>query len=193
MPVSDIVEFIRERLAEDEQWALAASAPYPYAVEGTTTPLTGVHWTWVVGEDWTPVTVDPVTDEFVGGSASHPVNLASVEQWPVPPWTLEDGTEIPHSDMPATVANEMVEVLAGPGGHIARHDPARVLREVEAKRRVLARHHEESHVSGPICRGCGFTGDLDEPRNFIHECEELQDLAAAWSDHPSYRSEWSPQ
>jgi predicted Zn-ribbon and HTH transcriptional regulator len=84
------------------------------------------------------------------------------------------------------------EVFIPNAEHMARHDPARVLREVEAKRRVLARHHEESHVYGQICRGCGFEGDNEDPRNFIDECEELRDLASVWSDHPDYRTEWSP-
>lgn len=67
--------------------------------------------------------------------------------------------------------------------HIARHDPARVLREVEAKRRAMGRHHD---FQGR-CAGCG--NDLIHP---ITDCPELRDLAAAYADHPDYRAEWRP-
>jgi Family of unknown function (DUF6221) len=74
--------------------------------------------------------------------------------------------------------------------HIARHDPARVLREVEAKRRVLARHHRDERGA---CVGCGWTGDLDEARTEAGEdCPELLDIAAPFASHSDYRSEWAP-
>jgi len=52
--------------------------------------------------------------------------------------------------------------------HIARHDPARVLREVEAKRAILALQ------------------DAD------HDSWFLPLLALPYDDHPDYRSEWAP-
>lgn len=67
--------------------------------------------------------------------------------------------------------------------HIARHDPARALREVEAKRRMLGRHHDFQRW----CGGCG--NDLTYR---IDDCPELRDLAAVYADHPSYREEWRP-
>jgi hypothetical protein len=78
----------------------------------------------------------------------------------------------------------------GVGEHIARHDPARVLREVEARRRTLARHHRDPRGA---CVGCGFSGDLDEARTGAPEdCPELLDMASVWSDHPDCHSEWAP-
>lgn len=50
--------------------------------------------------------------------------------------------------------------------HIARHDPARVLREVEAKRQIL---DLPSHTCVTVARR----------------------LALVWSDHPDYRPEWA--
>lgn len=78
------------------------------------------------------------------------------------------------------------------GIHAARHDPARALREVEAKRRLLAslegaealREHAEEFVYH------------DEMERADAVKSELMDLirgfAAAYSDHPDYREEWRP-
>ncbi|MFD8010836.1 DUF6221 family protein [Streptomyces sp. NPDC058955] len=47
--------------------------------------------------------------------------------------------------------------------HVALHDPARVLREIEAKRRILNRHRHDPW-----------------PHHDLH------DLAAPYTDHPDY-------
>jgi hypothetical protein len=57
--------------------------------------------------------------------------------------------------------------------HIARHDPARVLREVEAKRAIVAAVAE----SPGEATGLGVA--------MLH-------LAAVYADHPDYRQEWRP-
>ena len=73
--------------------------------------------------------------------------------------------------------------------HIANYDPARALREVQSKRRALARHHRDRYG---VCVGCGWSGNLDEARiDATEECPELLDMASVWSDHPAYRPEWS--
>ncbi|EGD23955.1 DUF6221 family protein [Prescottella equi] len=63
--------------------------------------------------------------------------------------------------------------------HIARHDPARALREVEAKRRILDRA-EQLH---------------DDPFDTVlfTEYDEtiLPLMAAAYSDHPDYQPHWT--
>jgi hypothetical protein len=83
--------------------------------------------------------------------------------------------------------------------HIARHDPARVLAEVDAKRRVLARHRPyrlhpatESLSEVVMCVGCGYEGPNDDPRNLIDECPELREMALPYAGHPVYREEWLP-
>jgi len=78
------------------------------------------------------------------------------------------------------------------GQHIARHDPARVLREVAAKRRVMERHSADptyTPVDRWYCLGCG--NDDMGPLSEIEDCPELRDLAAPYSDHPDYRQEWA--
>lgn len=188
--MTDLVAFIEARLAEDEQWALAASQPYQHAAEGATIPPGGVHWTWVVGENWTPVTADPAVDDTVGGPEQYgcPVNIASVEQWSCNPWTMADGSTLANDrTMPRVVANQMVEVDSSAGGHIVRHDPARVLREVAAKRAILQRYVRASEVPPSVA---GYVRGQDS--GYTEAClDALRDLASAWSDHPEYRTEWA--
>ncbi len=78
--------------------------------------------------------------------------------------------------------------------HIARHDPARVLREVEAKRRILAYHRRPNESSWPQhCIGCGYAGPCDDPiTEDINDCPMLGDLAAVYSGHPDYQTRWKP-
>jgi hypothetical protein len=57
--------------------------------------------------------------------------------------------------------------------HIARHDPSRVLREIEAKRAILN----------------GRWGGPDHEDMWEHH---VRLLATIWSDHPEYRAEWKP-
>ena len=56
--------------------------------------------------------------------------------------------------------------------HLARHDPARVLREVEAKRRIVSRYAENPAEPWPLF--------------------PLLEMAAVYVDHPDYREEWKP-
>lgn len=57
--------------------------------------------------------------------------------------------------------------------HIARHDPARVLAECEAKRRIIER---EMNSQTP----------MTYRRSFV-----LRDLASVYRDHPDFDEEWS--
>ncbi|MFJ4863257.1 DUF6221 family protein [Streptomyces sp. NPDC088748] len=68
--------------------------------------------------------------------------------------------------------------------HVALHDPARVLREIEAKRRVLARHVLNPAIGDPELPwdnrdDCQYDGE-------IWPCDDLLDLAAPYADHPAY-------
>ncbi|NKR75810.1 hypothetical protein GS492_25035 [Rhodococcus hoagii] len=61
--------------------------------------------------------------------------------------------------------------------HIARHDPARVLREVEAKRRIL-------DLAGEISRSGAEFAEQDYRT-------VTRALAAVYSDHPDYQPHWT--
>lgn len=162
----DLVMWLRAQLDDDERWARAANQPYPYS-PGATVPETGVHWQWVAGEDWEPTTPDPVVDEFVA-EPGYSCNLATVETWP-------SGLSGSDHQMPRTYANQIVEMDASAAGHIARWDPARVLAEVDAKRRIL----DWAIVWRD--RDCA-------PWNA--DCIRL--LALPFADRPGYREEWRP-
>lgn len=181
----ELREFIEQRISEDEQWARAASAPYEYAT-GATAPEGGVHWTWALGENWEPTTVDPALDEWVGGEANYgcDVQLVTVEQW-----------QMPNRSTPQYAANTIVEFRATWAGHIVRHDPARVLRDVAAKRRILEMWEDPADVAH-LPDGVVDGRDPDERDEQIATASVIdvivRDLAAVYAEHPDYRQEWSP-
>jgi hypothetical protein len=62
--------------------------------------------------------------------------------------------------------------------HIARHDPARVLADVKAKRAI---------VGLGICLACDVEGQPCD-----HADETLRHLASVYADHPDYDATWEP-
>lgn len=78
--------------------------------------------------------------------------------------------------------------------HIARHDPGRVLREVEAGRAILAMYEECDGYDLP--EGVHDSRDPDEREADAASKATLRDvleaLAAVWSDHPDYEQAWKP-
>lgn len=78
--------------------------------------------------------------------------------------------------------------------HIARHDPARVLAECEAKRRIVESHEDAGKSwsrSGGIEHACSMCGTADEyPVEW--PCLTLRLLALPYADHPDYDQSWRP-
>jgi hypothetical protein len=119
-------------------------------------------------------------DEQAALAAAAPHKAA--REWWVDPWY--DGT----GDR-ADIRTRLGIITSGTGGfeavpaeHVARHDPARVLAEVEAKRRIVdafVRHDEES--SDP-CESCWAQG----------LGEALRLLALPYADHPECHPSWLP-
>ncbi|GAA3483575.1 DUF6221 family protein [Streptomyces yanii] len=75
--------------------------------------------------------------------------------------------------------------------HIAVHDPARVLREIEAERDVLARHAFGPAGGDPELPwddrdDCRYDGEL-------RPCDDVLDLALPYAHHADYRREWLPR
>ncbi len=68
---------------------------------------------------------------------------------------------------------------------IAGHDPARVLREVAAKRAITARYREILNLR-KIQRG-----DLAAAGALLVLSDVVEALASAWSDHPDYDPKWT--
>lgn len=68
--------------------------------------------------------------------------------------------------------------------HIGRHDPARVLREAAAGRRILERHRDCVPYGGGLCDHAGIV-DL-----YAGPCPDMRDLLARWDDHRDYDPAW---
>lgn len=115
-------------------------------------------------------------------------------------WRVVDDLVVQRGVVPATTAIVAEGLRASVSEWLARHDPARVLREVAAKRAVVDLHTPVVLHGGPggkyydqtvVCRSC-------EPPNGVHLQEEiypcltLRLLAAVYADSPGYREEWRP-
>jgi hypothetical protein len=91
-------------------------------------------------------------------------------------------------------AAEQPPLEGAAGEHVARHDPARVLRECSAKRRtVLACRDSGPDLSFLGARPPGMADFPLTPRN-AHQLAALTLalLALPYADHPDYRTEWQP-
>jgi hypothetical protein len=74
--------------------------------------------------------------------------------------------------------------------HVARRDPARVLRQVKGGRLILAEHGRQWDGGHRGCGRCDWDHYVldDVPQ----ACQTVRALGVAWSDHPDYRAEWAP-
>lgn len=90
----------------------------------------------------------------------------------------------------------------GPGGpcgdqaeHIQRHDPAHVLRDVAAKRRILEMWEDPADVEH-LPDGAVDGRDPDERDEQIATATVIdgivRDLATVYAEHADYRQEWTP-
>ena len=175
MTAADIRSFIADRLAEDELWAIEASRDDDHPV-----PEGGAHWQWVVAGDDEVVTPDPEATDHVGDDAEgygRDVSLRSVEEYPV--------RSMPGRTLPQFAIHTAEEVLPAVGGHIIRHDPARVLAEVAAKRALLAALEDNATANDFDDRGASAAREaLDIARRH---------LASTWSEHPAFEPAWGTE
>jgi hypothetical protein len=70
------------------------------------------------------------------------------------------------------------------GAHIARHDPARVLADVKAKRAIVELRAALSQMDRADDR---WEAGQIQSADFA-----VRHLATAYADHPDYRQEWKP-
>ena len=106
--------------------------------------------------------------ELVAPSRTHPIAE----------WTYTIVTQEPGA------STQRTECDTADADHIARHDPARVLREVEAKRRLVALHARAHHQC--------VTEDGPTQWHAADPCTTLHLLASPYADRPGYREEWRP-
>ena len=97
-----------------------------------------------------------------------------------------------HSDALAFESTPPYAKLGFAAGRLAaRHDPARVLRQVEAMRRVVGPHGPDDYYGCALCA----TGDScgccpPSPDDYANGCPTLRTLAGIWSDHADYDPAW---
>jgi hypothetical protein len=122
------------------------------------------------------------------------------------PWFADGG----HVHTAAHETDEVVDYTASVA-HIARWDPARVLAEIEAKRRIIDEHREVRFTEirlgirdERVCTTCH--GVLDEPADWPGHSDWPFPLIQAWfpcrtlrllglpdRDHPDYDPAWTPE
>jgi hypothetical protein len=102
-------------------------------------------------------------------------------------WTQDDPERHPGSI--SSLGGQVVYDEGSPdeyqAPHIARHDPARVLREVEAMRAILAE-------AGRIAQSASMYPNQGNAAALIAMQTVLKILATGNSGHPDYRPEWKP-
>lgn len=178
----ELVAFLNARLEEDERIARAASGRDADPVSEPE------EWRWECCEDDQPLDVDLAIaggEETLVHGEHYNVGLRSVQEYP----TRSVG---PLSHL--VLSDECVRPQDA--RHIARHDPARVLREVEAKRAILGLHYPGLPPAGApdgltICAGEEADGDTWQMAT-SWPCHTVCVIAAVYSDHPDYRPEWKP-
>ena len=134
-----LVEFLRERLAEDEQTARATD---------------GASWRTTSDQD------DFSGDALIGYT------------------TLRDDEGSPIAD------DRDGRMSADDLTHIARHDPARVLRDVEAKREIVMQYERAHDNRRAHPDDLASAGALLALHGVVHL------LALPYADHPEFQEEW---
>ena len=102
-------------------------------------------------------------------------------------WSAAFGTIVTDAEDPGWAICDLApfvddECLAR---HIARHDPARVLREVAAKRAILAEYERVAGSAQAYPNNATITS-LGAAQTVVKA------LGTVYSDHPDYRGEWAP-
>jgi hypothetical protein len=173
-----IVDFIEARIREDEKWARLVSEP-PSELDPE--PADGVHWDWVVfvRSDYEPLDMpDPFSKE-ANGMLTETGTLAWLS-------TVEKYHLVEGDDPAPGIYSDGIHNMEGPAAaHIVRHDPARVLREVAAKRHIMERHCASTPPYVQYCQGCS-------EESLLEDCPELQDMAFVWNEHEDWNQEWCP-
>jgi hypothetical protein len=131
--VDDLITFLRDRLAEDEQTATAVFRDHTWSVY------------------------------LEGGNDGYAIEGA-------------------HSGEPGCIVGDQAMAT-----HIALHDPARVLREVEAKRQIVDEHCDDNGR----CNVCADPPQYDATWQ-PYPCLTLRLLALPYVDHPQYQETWKP-
>ena len=113
------------------------------------------------------------------------VARAAIERQPYDEWdatgaTGDDDAALAHAEVVKIARPHPTPAARAIAQHIARWDPARVLAEVEAKRRIITSY--QLFATDPVQSGTYVSGLLDA----------ILLLVQPYADHPDYREEWRP-
>lgn len=138
------------------------------AREAITPDRPGTHWEWESTAD----DDDPESPRW----------LRTVEEFP---------TTSGVGDLPGFPLGYDCKAEPSPAmDHIARHDPARILREIAAKRSVIGKYLWADRVREQM-----EEDDDDVKWEWIFKSEALVEvlraLSCIYSDHPDYQKEWA--
>ncbi|MGQ5606186.1 DUF6221 family protein [Streptomyces sp. EKS3.2] len=100
--------------------------------------------------------------------------VAPTRAYPIAEWTYAIATVEPE------VSAHRAECDTADADHIVRHDPARVLREIDAARVLLAQYE-------------GLKSGLPDDMSGVFALETaIRAKAAVYADRPGYREAWRP-
>jgi hypothetical protein len=163
-----LVAWLRQQLDEDERWAKTADEG-PWKV-GVTSGMAYANGQWAYGSD---------TVRYEGG-----------EVWPQRR-KIRGSHVSGQKCLIATMEDCGLSSREANAEHIARHDPARVLREVEAKRRIIDEFVIARAKFKRVIPGNDFeAGERAARFHSMHLAVRL--LALPYSGRPGYREEWKP-
>jgi hypothetical protein len=135
-------------------------------------------------------------DERTARAASHV--LRNGAHWSLDEW---QGREQPHSLIAQGTAEQPVALghfTADPvpteqAEHIVTWDPARVLREIDAKRRLVDLHAKDEYYDGcVICDNGNNSCGCMSGWHWKYPCDTLKILALPYADRPGYQDDWRP-
>lgn len=132
--------------------------------------------------DWLRTQFDE--DERIARAADDSLGKMNLD------WQYQPEDELGGKVVSTRGADLIYDVAAGLGGHVSEHDPRRVLREIDAKRRLVCSYEAwvaEFNSSGPAMVAYDrLTGSVSALRHAV----EL--LALPYTNRPGYREEWRP-
>lgn len=150
-----LTDWLTWRIEQDILWATEASRR-----DSDSFAKDGAHWQWIDPETDEVVELKPMLTEYVGGPDVLRVSLRSMEHWP----TERCGP------LPQFALHAAEEVPTAVGGHIVRHDPARVLADLRGRLKTVQRCVEAQRSGSP------------DRKAFASEI--LRDMVEAYPDQP---------
>lgn len=136
-------------------------------------------------------------DEAAARLAAEPESWMQLNRQSRPDWYVQFWADPDVAAVVADPESSAYPVVATPQGmeaddaearadHIARHDPARVLAEVDAKRQVLDRYENQAVLLANHMGGILTKHLVQELRAVV------QLLALPYASHPDYQPAWAP-